>query len=297
MKKWLYPVLSFILLNGVVIAADSGLALLKVNHGARQSGMASAVVAQSDEVNLSAYNPAALVNLKKFTASFGHTAYWENVRIESGYFGMNFSDKLIWHGGIRFAVLDELEKRLTPSYYPDTYFDYHDISFKTGLSYRITSKLSAGFAAGWFLEKIDVWSGSAFNVDFGLLYQATPALSLGASATNIGSDFTLTSSGQIGSDPISLPTTYTAGFAYRYDKYLGEIDMVIVDDEFHLHLGAEGHIYDQLTLRSGYMVNYDSKNFTAGASFEIYEITIDYGFLPFSNDLGTAHMFTITRAI
>jgi hypothetical protein len=89
---------------------------------------------------------------------------------------------------------------------------------------------------------------------------------------------------------------YNVGVSYTYDKYLGAADLVVDSDEAHLHLGAEAMLHEMFSVRSGYMFNYDSKNFTAGASFTAYEMTIDYAFMPFSNDLGTAHMFTLTRS-
>ncbi|MFZ5980436.1 MAG: hypothetical protein ACOYVF_07365, partial [Candidatus Zixiibacteriota bacterium] len=93
---------------------------------------------------------------------------------------------------------------------------------------------------------------------------------------------------------ISLPTTYRLGGAYRYGKYLGALDMVIVDDEFHVHAGAEADLHEMFSMRAGYMFNYDSKNITAGASFHHHNITVDYAFVPYSNDLGTTHLFNFT---
>ncbi len=277
-------------------AAD-GLALMKVEHGARIAGMGSAGVSLTDDPNGTAYNPAGIISLKKFTASFGHTSYWDNVRLESGYFAMNLSSRTFVHGGVRFASVDNLQQRLIPSEEPQSYFDAHDISFKAGVSYLITPKVSLGFASGWYLEKIESYQGSSFNVDAGLLAKATDRLNIGASVTNVGPDFTLHASGGADSRKISLPTTYAAGASYSYDRYLGAMDVVVLDDKAHLHVGAEARVHELFQVRAGYLFNYDSKNIVAGVSFTQRNLTIDYAFVPYTNDLGTSHMFNLTFSL
>lgn len=276
------------------LSAQDGLALMKVEVGARASGMGGAFVSVISDPNSTAYNPAGVVSTPQFTASFGHNTYWSDIRIETAYFGSNLTKRSWLHGGIRYAAVNDLESRLGPSAEPDGLFDAHDVSFKGGFAYRLTDKLAAGVAFGWFVEKIDLYRGSAFNTDLGVIYQATPRINLGASVVNLGSDFALSLAGQPGTRDISLPTTYRLGGSYTYDKYLGAADLVIVDDAAHVHLGAEARLHEYATIRAGYMINYDSKNFTAGASFIRRNFTIEYAFVPYSNDLGTAHLFNLT---
>ncbi|HWR84230.1 MAG TPA: PorV/PorQ family protein [Candidatus Deferrimicrobium sp.] len=269
--------------------------MLKNDHGARAVGMGAAWVSVSGDPNATLYNPAHASAFEKFTASFGHTVFWERIRAESGYIASRLSSRLSAHGGIRFAVIDDLEARRFPTSEPVALFDAHDVSFKAGLAYKVTGNVSAGFALGWFVEKIEAWRGSAFNADFGVLVSPMTDLNLAASATNIGSDFYLEKEGLRGSRAISLPTTYRLGGSYRWrSSYLGALDIVIVDEEFHLHSGVEARIRELLALRTGYMFNYDTKNFTAGASFTKRGLTVDYAFVPFTENLGTSHLFNIT---
>lgn len=277
--------------------ATTGLAMLKSDHGARQAGMGAAFVSIAADPNGAVYNPAGATGVAKFTASFGHTAYWENIRLESGYFAANMSSRTYLHGGIRFAAVDELESRHAPTLEPDDLFDAHDISFKAGLAYKISERFAAGFAVGWFVEKIEAWRGSAFNADVGVLASPIDDLNIGASVANLGSDFNLEKNGIVGSRDIPLPTTYRVGGSYRYMSYLGALDMVILDDKLHLHVGAEAQPHELFVLRAGYMFNYDTKNFTAGASFTKRNMTVDYAFVPFSKSLGTSHMFSLTFSL
>ena len=201
------------------------------------------------------------------------------------------------HGGIRYAAVDEIEQRMFPTAEPENYFDAHDVSFKAGISYCISPKVTAGVSAGWFLEKIEAWHGSAFNVDLGLLVMATESITIGGSVTNLGADFSLAKPGTEGSRDISLPVTYSLGASYVYNRYLGAADIVILDDEAHLHLGAEAKVHKLFDVRAGYMLNYDSKNITAGASFTKRNLGVDYAFVPYTNDLGTSHIFNLTVSL
>lgn len=293
-RKILVTIVACFAVTAASVSADVGLAMMKVETGARPAGMANAFASIADDPNGAVYNPATLVETEKFMVSFGHVAYWENVRMESGYFAINLSSRMRLHGGIRFAVIDELEQRVLPTEEPENYFDSHDISFKSGLSYRLSEKVTAGLALGWFVEKIDAWRGSAFNVDFGVLAALREDINFGASVTNLGSDFTLQATGREESRDISLPTTYRAGMSYQYQRFLGALDVVYVDEEIHAHLGTEAQVHQMFALRAGYLANYDSKNFTAGASFSRRNITVDYAFVPYSNDLGTSHLFNLT---
>ncbi len=279
------------------VHAVTGLAVLKTEQGARPAGMAAAFVSISEDPNAVFYNPANAAGIKKFTASFGHTAYWENIRLESGCVAAKLLSHLYVHGGIRFAVVDNIENREFPTLEPDDLSDAHDVSLKAGLAYRFSERVAAGIAAGWFIEKIGGWRGSAFNIDLGVQAAPKDNVSLGASVTNLGSDFYLEMNGVVGSRDISLPITYRLGGSYRYESYLGALDLVALDDKLHLHVGAEGRMHELFALRAGYMFNYDSKNFTAGASFTKRNMTIDYAFVPYSNNLGTSHVFNFTFSL
>jgi len=289
----LTAVLAVVLLSSGAAAQD-GLALMKVEAGARPVGMAGASVSLTADPDATFYNPAAAAWSEHFMISFGHNQYWENIRIETGYFVSNFKKRVSILGGIRYASVDNLESRVIPSSEPDAIFSSYDLSWKAGVSYVLNDKVAFGLAAGWFTEKIDMYRGSAFNVDLGLLYRVTPQMNLGASVTNLGSSLSLAISGQPGTDDISIPTTYRVGGSYRYDRYLGALDMIIVDDEFHLHLGADAALHDYVSVRAGYMIGYDTKDFTAGASFSRREFTVDYAFVPYSGNLGTSHLFNLT---
>jgi hypothetical protein len=292
---WISMVLVAAVLCSSAIVAQDGLALMKVETGARPAGMGGAFTAVSGSPDGMVYNPAAAFVTERLAGSFGHVAYWENIRLESGHVAFSLWPKLSVHAGIRYASIGDIEKRgETPSTDPQELFDAQDASFKAGAAYAVTDKVTAGVSAGWYFEKIDESNGWAFNADLGVTVQATPELALGASAMNLGSEMTLDIAGRPNSRPIDLPTQYRVGAAYTYDRFLGSADLVYLDDAAHGHVGVEAVVHELFQVRAGYMAGYDTKNFTAGASFVQRNLTVDYAFVPYTKDLGTTHLFNLT---
>ncbi|MGH8014930.1 MAG: PorV/PorQ family protein [Candidatus Zixiibacteriota bacterium] len=283
-----------ILLHSLSLLAQDGVALLKNEHGARSAGMGETVFSIDPDPNATSHNPAMAAGFEKFMVSFGHTEFWENVSLESGYFAANLNPHWAVHGGIRYASVGNLQGREFPTSAPETEFDAQDISFKGGFAYSLTSKVEIGVAAGWIIEKIGAYRGSSFNVDLGTVFQIDSQANIAAAVTNLGSDFQLEQPGVTASDEVPLPTTYRIGGSYKYQRFLGAAELVYLDDEAHAHLGAEAKVTEIFSLRTGYMINYDSKNFTAGASFAHRNISVEYAFVPFSQNLGTSHLFNLT---
>ncbi len=298
--KYAWHAIIIILLFCVQItsASTNGLALLKVEAGAKPAGMASAVVSLNNHPDFTIYNPAGSIDVTKFTISLGHVVYWENIRMESAHFAMGLSKRIFIHGGIRFAKVDSLELRgNVPVAIPDGYFESHDVSFKGGFSVKLTDRVNAGISAGWIIEKTEGYRGSVFNFDIGMQAKAMENLNVGASITDIGSELKLTKNTGDESRLISLPIAYRVGASYTYDKFLGALDLVHTDDKAHLHLGAEGNVHPMFQIRAGYMSNYDTKNLTAGASFIKKNITIDYAYIPYKRGLGNSHMFNLSFSL
>ena len=279
---------------GAAAVAQEGLPLMAVEAGARPAGMGGAFVAVHGDADAAFYNPAGISGIRDISASFGHNTYWERISLETGYVGIRLSRRSYLYGSMRFAGVSDLEFRTAPTADPEGLFDAHDLSFKAGLAWDVNPRVVVGLAAGWFIEKIEAWRGSSFNVDIGAQAQVTESIRLGASASNLGSDLTLTVVGRSPSRPIPLPKVYRVGGTFVRDRYRAVTDLVLLDDRIRLHLGGEARVHDVLTVRAGYMANYDSKSVTAGFSLRKRNIGIDYAVVPFSHNLGTAHLFNLT---
>lgn len=302
MKRMAYLFGTFLALSliGSGALAQSGMALMKIEPGARPAGLGGAFVSISGDPMSPIYNPAGAVGKSDLLFGSGYTRYWENINIQTGYVTGRISKKGFLFGGIRYAGVTGIEERFNrPSAEPTGEFSAHDISFKGGVAWQFNDRLAVGVAGGWFLEKIGVYSGSTFNFDLGALFKYDRHITLGASATNIGDDFYLGINEQQQSDLITIPKTYRFGLSYSRDYYLGSFDMVIVDDEAHAHFGAEYEAQEYFTIRAGYMTGYDTKNFTVGGSIKVpnYKLAIDYAFVPYTDNLGTTHQFNLTYGL
>jgi hypothetical protein len=275
-----------------------GVALMKIDHSAQFAGMAGAAVSLTGSPDLAVYNPASQSEAEKFAVVFGHMSYWDNIRLESAFFGLPLSSQVTGHCGIRYAGVNDLQARdNVPSTDPDYYFDFQDIAAKAGLTYRQSDRLSVGFSLGWFIEKISVYRGSAFNVDLGGQYQLQPNIRIGAAVNNLGSAFNLSAPGAGQSNDIKVPTTARIGGSYTFDRYLGSLDLVVQDDKAHAHVGAEGRLAENFRLRAGYAAGYDSRGASAGASWLHRNFGVNYAFIPFSNGLGTTHMLSLSASL
>jgi hypothetical protein len=286
--------LALVLAGGVSWSAD-GVALMKVDHSAQFAGMAGAAVSLTGDPDLVAYNPASQHETANFTVVFGHTSYWDNIMLESAFFGLPLSPRITAHGGIRYAGVSDMQARDdVPSIEPDNIFSAQDISAKAGLTFRPSGILSVGFSFGWFLEKISFYRGSVFNVDLGGQYQLHPNIRLGAAVNNLGPSFHLSAPGEGQTNDIKVPTTARIGGSYTFSKYLGSLDIVVQDDKAHAHLGAEGRIAENFSLRAGYAAGYDIRGASAGVSWLYRNFGVNYAFVPFSNGLGTTHMLSLS---
>ncbi|SYZ73894.1 exported hypothetical protein [Candidatus Zixiibacteriota bacterium] len=264
-----------------------GLKLMTVEPGARPSGMGGAFTAVSMDPYSVAYNPAAGYGAGPLRGAVGHNAYWENIRLETGYISFD-KDEVCYSVGTQFAVVGDIQGRgntPTSEYYP---FDLHDFSFKFGAAFKASDNIIVGGMVGWFFEKIETYSGSALNADLGILMTATPKLTLGASALNLGGKMKLRD------EDYSLPSTYRMGASYQLKNFLPVADIVIQDSEFHLHLGGEYEIKGNFLIRSGYRFGYDSKDFSAGVGFVQRNFRVDYAFVPYKNNLGDSHLINLT---
>ena len=269
------------------IKAQSGLDLLGVESGARPAGMGDAFVAVAGDPISQHYNPAATTEAADFAVAFGHVSHWENIRFESVFLTFRES-KIHYNFGLRLAQISDIEARTIASPAPDYQFEARDVSLKFGLAAQVAEKLSIGLALGWLSESINFYRGYSFNVDIGALYRHSSEFSFGASLSNIGSKLTLLQ------EKISIPTTLRFGASFVRDKLLVSAGGLYADEEFHIQTGAEYSLHQSFSLRAGLQTGFDSKNFSAGAGFSKRDVRVDYAFVPYSNDLGSSHQFSLS---
>lgn len=284
---------SLVLAGGALpVSAVDGLSLLKVEAGARMAGMGGIGVSDSRHPDALFYNPAA-DQAGQFTIAAGHNTFWDRSALSNLSLSAPLSDRLNAIATVRYASIGEIEQRTIPSLEPEARFDAFDVAVKGGIGVGLTESVRFGVAAGLVMEKIDAWRGQAFSVDLGLTARIAPDYTIGLSAANLGSEFMLTNDRQIDSRAIAQPVTYRLGGNGRWGKLTVSIEGVVLDEQFHPHIGADYQLHPSFAFRAGGGFGYDSKSFGAGASFIRREISIDYAFVPYGNSLGSSHLFTL----
>jgi hypothetical protein len=264
-----------------------GAKMLTVEIGARPVGMGGAFTSIGGDPFSVAYNPAACWGIERLSGSVGYSSHLANSRIENGYVVFKKRSMNIF-AGVNFAAVDNLEGRQFVPTSDFLAFDAHDVSVKFGTSFELEKNYFLGFSLGWINEKIDTYSDFAFNFDVGLLVTPHPNVSVGLAILNFGSTLNLRD------EAYDIPTTYRGGVSYKYHDLTVAGDLVRIEEDMYEHFGAEYHFRDMFFVRAGYRAGYDTKNFSAGVGFTKRNLRIDYAFLPYTDYLGTSHLFNLT---
>jgi len=276
-----------LLLLGTSAFGLTGVKMLTVETGARSVGMGGAFTSIAGDPFSAVYNPSGCWGITKLSGSLGYNTHWENTRFETGYLAFQKKSMTI-SAGVRFAAVDNMEGRgetPTDDFLP---FDAHDVSIKLGTAFELEKNYIIGFSVGWINEKIDNHSGFAFNFDVGLLMMPYPNMSVGVAVLNFGSTMKLRD------ESVDIPTTYRGGLSYKFDRFTTAADIIKIEDDIYTHLGAEYNFQEMFFIRGGYRFGYDTKNFSAGVGFAKRNLRLDYAFLPYTNYLGTSHLFNLT---
>jgi hypothetical protein len=148
----------------------------------------------------------------------------------------------------------------------------------------------------YLFERIYVESATGYGIDLGIMYYpAIKGLRVGASLQNFGK------MGALRSENSKLPFTARFGFHYLFPWQSPQIsggfasDVVYISNEnVRIHLGTEWLVWSQIALRGGVLLGYESRNFSLGLGFKRSVVRLDYGFIPFGDDLGSTHRFTLS---
>ena len=95
------------------------------------------------------------------------------------------------------------------------------------------------------------------------------------------------------SESSDLPLITRLGGFYQLPAFSTKIrgslssDIVVITNEnMRVHLGTEWLLWQQLALRAGFLSGYDSRSVSLGLGFNRHSVRLDYGFIPFGEDLG-----------
>jgi len=297
MKNTVY-ILAFLLAAGSLHAqaSNTGMTFLRLGVGARSVAMGEAAVASATDGTAPYYNPAALSFAKQNDITLMHKSWITDVTTE--YLGAAVQGETVALGfSFNATNVGGIDVRTQPGESQGT-FNFHDLAVTGSASVKATDDLAVGVSAKFLYEKIYVDEASGYAFDIGALYSVTPSLSLGVSASNLGS------MNEMKDDPIELPALIRAGAAYTgalTDRFAysvnGDVVNVFSGSTTHLHMGGEVSFDETFALRAGYQTGYEARSFSGGVGVAYGMLRFDYAFVPLQSGLGTSHTFSLSFRI
>jgi len=263
-------------------SGSNAFSFLRISPDARASGLAEAVVADSQGSSVLFFNPGGLPLLQGYEIGAQHLAYVSNISYDyaalthaEGRHGWGFNMGYLSVGGLTRTVYDPTS---TDRFDETGGVSAHDLLFSGGYGYRLTDSWSFGAVGKFFQETLDATSANGAAFDFGSLYQINPRWMLGLAILNLGPTY------QFAGASAQLPWTGNAGIWNKRLSWLslgGEVSKTI-DEPVNVRLGAEITPISHVILRTGYMYRSESNdlgifsNITFGAGLALGSLRIDY---------------------
>ncbi|RPH95303.1 PorV/PorQ family protein [candidate division KSB1 bacterium] len=290
--KYIFVAL-ILLASTVSVFAATGLAFLEIPVGARESALGGAGVALITGPTSAMHNPAAVAFTPRsialmHTKHFGDTkAQFVGFTVRRGRFALS---PHYW--GTRVS---DIEYRTAPTSTPISTFDALNWVVGSALAMELGKHVAVGVSAKYLYQKIHVEDASGYTADIGVLTRDfLKGLSVGLAVQHFGhvNEFV--------SESPNLPTTLRGGAAYehaisKYGTLLVTAEAQAVKDNTPRFVGGlEYRAPDYLALRAGYVSGLEAQNFSAGVGFFIKQYRLDYCFIPYRENLGEGHRFSLT---
>ncbi len=288
----IFFLLSFFFLS-FAVHAQTGLSFLKVGVGGRAAGLGEAYVAAANDPTAIYWNPAGLDRSAGTVAVFSHNSWVQSIRAD--FLAISFPAFGGAIGlGLNVQTIPDIELRTIPSPAPIGVFDARDLSLALAYNRPYGENIHLGLTVKYLYEKIHVESAAGFAVDAGVLVKnLISGLKVGASLQNIGG------MGNLRNDKIDLPSLVRVGFAYTPERLasgamtlLSEA-MVVFDGESSITVAGEYLFQKTLGLRGGYQFNRENRGVAGGVGLSWGRYQLDYGYMPFSSELGDTHRFSL----
>jgi len=274
---------------------ESGFAVLQIGAGARAAAMGEAFAAVAGDASASFWNPAGAAGVNSFRAHLAHNEWIQEVSHDAA--AVLFPLKP-FHFGLHAVVVSVpgIEQRLYPTEDPLSTFSAHDVVLGATFARRLGEDMALGLNLRYLNEKIHTESASGFSIDLGAHYR-TPlrGMTAGLVVQHLGATRAMAK------EEITLPRSLRAGLAYTLPlgseeaPWLVSAEYVSIRHQSgHLHVGAEIRPLEMLALRAGYQTGYASRDFSAGFGVHTGRFWIDYAFVPFQEELGRAHRFSLS---
>jgi hypothetical protein len=280
----------------VAVGGPTTMRFLRIATLPQIAGMGEAVVAASDATWAEA-NPSHLINIDGSLVTFSHTAWFEDIALETLTFGTSNGK----HGfGISVVGLhtDALEGYDALGV-PQGTFRFFDLAVSASYARRIGRSLRLGVTGRTLYEKIDWDSASGFAADLGLGYTVPARLlggefAAGAALKNLGT--------KVGyhDEEFELPMSWQGGLTYR-PLWMPEQMKLLVAVDYEKTKGYDGGVLagleldlvDMIAVRVGHRSAYENGDLAFGVGLRLARASIDYAYADMGGLLGNTHRISL----
>ena len=278
-------------------ADPAGFAFLKIPAGARASAMGGAYASIAEGVEGSWWNPAALESAKGVQVIASHDEYLSTLRHDQ--FGV--AGHLLGGGvsaSIRALYSEPITERDAVGNEIGT-FGAHDLQLGLGYGYALAAGWRAGASAQVIRERIADASATTWSVGFGTSWDPArvKGLRLSADAHDLGPSGHFTIDGTPGG-AVALPSALRLGVSLARPAgsltARGALETSMISGQAGIvMLGGELAHTSGFALRGGMRWGDTESSYSLGAGWSLKALRIDYAFVPFSDDLGDTHRFSL----
>lgn len=280
-------------------ADPAGFAFLEIPAGARASALGGAFSSMAQGVEAAYSNPAGLESVKSVELSATHYEYFEQLRHDQFAIALRGLGGA-FSGSIRALYSQPIEERDELGNLTGT-FGSHDLEIGLGYGRRIGGGLSLGGMTKLVRERIARSAAMTWAFDFGTTWEPNPGgpLRLGAALQNLGPAAHYAFGDEQG-EPVALPAALQTGVSYRWDvgprlALRGAVEGRLTRGRSGVGMiGAEAEVPGTgASLRTGFRMNDDSAGMSAGLGYAVGALRLDYAWVPYRNDLGDTHRFSL----
>jgi hypothetical protein len=300
-------------------AGRTSMQFLKIGNGSRQVALGEASIAGVLDVNSIFWNPAAITGIANAEAAFNYNKWIGDLNVLSGAVGYNLDGIATF--ALNYVSLDygEIPEALTTSTgggidtRTGSYFSGSDVMVGFGIAKKFTDKLSIGVNVKYIQEKLYVYSSSLWGFDVGSYYDTQwRGVRIAMSAQNFSTQARFLHTKQEELQSYEIPLVFRIGVSMDLlggqDLFLGgepdqhkvtfNADAIHTNDyKERLHVGLEYKIFNILSLRGGYKINYAEGNlsFGVGIDYSIDGIRLNFDYAYVNYDfLESPHRFTVS---
>jgi len=275
--------------------ASTGLSFLKMGAGARAMALGGAVVSNVDDASAVYWNPAALAQLSGMHAELMHNESFQDVRYEFASVTRRLNDRHAVGLAFNGVWMDQLRGYDETGRFEGD-FGYYGLAVEAAYGLAVMERISVGVLASYLQEGMDVFSTSGMALGFGLqAREIVRGLHAGVAVRNLGGSM------EYERESFDLPLTVQGGATYVLPvraldgRFLVSAEArKIRDEDANLLFGAEYRYRENARLQTGYRSGLDTQDVTFGFAVGNHRFQGQYALVPFSENLGEQHTFSVS---